>query len=752
MPSSRPASTSVRLSTESLNFIIWPETGRYALTDLRTGVTWDGARSGGFGRVVHGRGRQDVLGRCIARPRGRQLVLLFHPVRSDRSRWLRVTVTPCCGGEAVELEWEAAPGWSVREVHLLDEALSTTDRDGGAVLIPCRLGILVPADSGKAFKERFDSYDYQGCHMLMWGVVKQGAAALISWDSPYVEARISSTLSRPGREGGIRQTLSTSMVLSQRARRLRIHLLGKGDGHTVAKAYRGEARRRGLLPLGEGAASSGSANREKLLGAANVKLWSCLTRRMNEASRRQESVKVNWTFDQAAEIVRHLDEDLQLDRVLFTVGGWIRRGYDNQHPDLLPAAAELGGNEGLARLAGSVKSRGYLFCLHDNYQDIYRDAPSWDEDVIVKTPAGKLTTGGRWAGGRAYLVCSAEGLRLASRPANLPAVREIAGADAYFIDTTTAAPLIECADPNHPTSRGDDLAWKRALCEYGRATFGVFGSECGREWAVGACDFFEGLTGVSGSFYHTWKGHPERHVAVGGVPWPLWELVYRRQVALYGKYGYDLHKAARYVLWHACIGRTLNHHSIPPGLYWKSKDATRFAEEPAPRGGRPDEALYTRAAGGWAEGMHIVDRFLKNTQEILGPLNELTAQRELAEHVFLSADRMVRRSVFGSEGDPVTVIVNMGDEPAEVTVGRGRKVTLGPRGLVVQSSTFAAFVATRWGGLTYDGPAMFTVRSQDGRPISSSHRLRVFHGCGDNRIRLGGRVHRVDREAIVGPN
>ena len=32
------------------------------------------------------------------------------------------------------------------------------------------------------------------------------------------------------------------------------------------------------------------------------------------------------------------------------MGGWTHRGYDNQHPDILPANPECGGNEGLGRL------------------------------------------------------------------------------------------------------------------------------------------------------------------------------------------------------------------------------------------------------------------------------------------------------------------------------------------------------------------------------------------------------------------
>src|SRR4029077_18710515 len=194
-----------------------------------------------------------------------------------------------------------------------------------------------------------------------------------------------------------------------------------------------------------------------------------------------------------------------LGRVLFTIGGWIRRGYDNQHPDILPAAPECGGDQAFADCARRVMNQGYLFCLHDNYQDIYRDSPSWNERFIMKTRDGKLARGGHWAGGMAFLTCSKMALELAERPQNLPAVKKLSNANAYFIDTTYAAGLQECFDPAHPLTRRDDLKWKQALSDYSRDVFGVFGSECGREWAIPHSDFFEGLTGVSGHDYHDAK-------------------------------------------------------------------------------------------------------------------------------------------------------------------------------------------------------------------------------------------------------
>jgi hypothetical protein len=198
---------------------------------------------------------------------------------------------------------------------------------------------------------------------------------------------------------------------------------------------------------------------------------------------------------------------------------------------------------------------------------MYRDSPSWDESYLQKNPGGQPALGGRWAGGRAYITCSRRAVDLAKRPQNLAAVKKLTSADSYFIDTTYAAGLQECYDPRHPLTRADDLKWKQAISDYAREVFGSFGSECGREWAIPHADFFEGLTGVSGTYYHD-KNLLAR---LGAVPVPLFEMVYRDCIAMYGKYGYDIHRSAEYVLHHVHIGRPLNYHSVPSHLYWKEK-------------------------------------------------------------------------------------------------------------------------------------------------------------------------------------
>lgn len=400
------------------------------------------------------------------------------------------------------------------------------------------------------------------------------------------------------------------------------------------------------------------------------------------------------------------------------------------------------------------------------------------------------------------------------------------------------------------------MKWKEALADYARSIFGVFGSEDGREWAIPHSDFFEGMTGVSGHPFHNRKLLPE----VGGAEIPLFELVYRNCIAMYGKYGYDPAKAAPYVLEHIVLGRTLNYHSIPPHLYWKRSGSQRtvkvrplppslqmigprhavlrirwlvdktpvrnwrvfvhftdaqgkilFQADHDPRtptsqwkpgamesgladlrlppgrdgtfdirvglwnpatGARanllgagdgerrylvgelhvhgqqvtlaparlltpvtPDLALFTRGDHGWTEGLIPLDRFIKNTYEILSPLNELTAQMPMTDHSFLTKNRQVQRSVFGSGKDAVRVVVNGGTSPFTERSRFGGLLVLPPEGFLIEAPTFVAFYADNWNGIRFPAAACFTLRSLDGKPLDRSRAIRVFHAFGEGILR-----------------
>ena len=860
----------VVLETPAIRFQVHPDTGRYDILDKRIGVTWtSNPYQARFGELTLNQGGKQIrlpLSKCDAKTVGDAMELVFHPVADHPEAAIRVRAQAVSGGQALEFQYAADPVLTVESVRLLDDALSTTDAAQGYAVVPVREGLLVPADSGLSFTHRFGTYEYEGCHMAMAGVVKSGAAVLLSWQDPYVAFELKSTLTNlPPAEG--RQRLSLSLSLRKSAQSFRLQFLGRGDYVSIAQAYRPLAQERGWRVTWD-EKLKGHPERARLFGAINFKIWSALTRRMNAESTQELSVTLHDTFDEVAQVAEHLKNDLKLDKVFFLMGGWVHRGYDCQHPDILPTAPECGGDAAFAAASRRIMKLGYIYGLHDNYQDIYRDSPSWDEHLIMKTADGKLSKGGTWNGGLAYLTCSKMAVELAKRPQNLPAVQKLSGADAYFIDTTYAAGLCECFDQDHPLTKWDDLKWKQELSSYARSLFSIYGSECGREWAIPCADYFEGLTGVSGGYYH----NKDLVKSLGASVVPLFEIVYRDCIAMYGKYGYDVNQAAEYVLHHLAIGRPLNYHSVPSHLYWKQDpgeqvlrlrpsvaqfkpaEARRFGityrwnvEQPVSKdwrvfvhftdasgnikfqndhvpqvamsawtkgmiedgpftvtvpeglqgsfkvqiglfdtalsqraplvgtgrdrsvvlgkltvagdrlefepnrlsaaGPTEDAAVFVRGDNGWAGGLHPLDRFVKNTYEILSPLNELTARLPMTRHQFLTPDRKVQRSVFGEGETAVEVVVNMGSQEFRHETKTGGAVVLPPFGFVVDSATFVAFHASRWGGLTYADAPLFVIRSLDNQPLPRSSHLRIFHGFGDAHLALGGKTRTVVKEA-----
>ena len=108
------------------------------------------------------------------------------------------------------------------------------------------------------------------------------------------------------------------------------------------------------------------------------------------------------------------------DNLFVIYAGWMMRGYDFLHPDVvsydvtledgmwrdafghpineeavtvnddgitgrvvLPAQPHAGGDQGLQEAANAIRELGFLFGLHDNYQDIYGDAPSFHPERYI---------------------------------------------------------------------------------------------------------------------------------------------------------------------------------------------------------------------------------------------------------------------------------------------------------------------------------------------------------------------------------
>jgi len=618
---------------------------------------------------------------------------------------------------AAGLDYELAAEPGEREVRLLDRSLEIGPGEDNYYAVPRRLGMLLRAEGDRPFTRRLRAYETgNGYSMAMLGAVQQGAALLVSWEDPYTEILLEYTKDPP--------RLRAGLALRRTARRVRLRPLGRGGYVEIAKAYRETARQRGFLKtLAEKMRENPAV--ERFFGAADFKPFAYMRRvantRWNKSDR--DVYDLNFTFEECAALAEHWRRELGLERGLLVLNGWIRGGYDNLHPDILPAAAAIGGDAGLAECARRVKALGgWLFGLHDNYQDMYRDAPSWDPAFLMKNADGSPRAGGVWAGGQAWLICSRKALELAARPQNVPGVVKQFAPDVYFSDTLFAAPLYECHDPAHPLSKNDDLHYKQELCRYLRRTAGLFGSEEGREWGVPVADYFEGLMS-----HRTRFQNPDQT----DIVIPLFHLVFADSIPIYA------HQSDRprpdnptYILDHILYAE-MPVYFFGRHRYWLDPEAHYT----------PPEGAASRLVFARGGRFNLIDQFIKNTYEVLSPLNRETALLAMTDHRFLTPDRRAERTRFGTD---VEITVNYG--PADY---QGERALLPAYGFLVESPRLIAFHARRYGGLSYQDPPLFVLRSLDEKPLAVSRRVRIYRGFGDRRVAFRGRLWEVEAERLL---
>lgn len=729
----------LKLQSDDLKVEVDPSTGDWSLVDTRSGVRWPSEGNASVGD------RPQFKDGFIKAQKDRQTLRLMS------STGAAVIFELVDSGMSLQLTHDSVADGTTR---LLDDLLKITDDQQGYVIAPCREGLLIPVGAEQPFKRMFGTSDYEGAHMNMFGFLKAGSGLIVTWDNAYVFPEVERKVSGNARE------LITTFELRRNARSLRITPIGKGDWNTIASEYRKIGEKKGYaVTLKKKIARNPEL--EKLIGAPNLKLWHCFIQRMNEESTEMKYRRIRWTFAETARIAEHMHKDLQIDRCLYVIGGWINGGYDNGHPDILPANEPCGGNAGLIDAMERIEKLGYVSCLHDNYQDMYRNATSYDTKYTVRREDGSFARGGYWFGGIPDIVCSPMQLELAQRQQNLPEVQRLFSPQCYFIDTVFAVGPKECYAPAHPIDRNGDIVWKQRLSDYTREKFGLFGSEGGREWAIPHSDVFEGITSVFGRSFHDLK--PEQ---IGATVIPFWEMVYHDCTICYGKYSCKPETADKSVAQHVLYARPFFHHfneTYPDHLYWQTECGTSSDEDAAadavkaawgdekqePWCFSPDVSVFSRSDNGWADGFDPLDAFVKNTHEILSPLHRVTAHDRLTHLEYLTSDRTVQKAVYGSGDSASTVIVNLGPDDASVSSKYGGHVILPQWGFVVDSPQFAAFYAKRYNGTDYGTGAVFTMSPQEGNSLRQSKQIKVFHAFGPDTISWNQRHYKIKTEQIV---
>lgn len=71
-------------------------------------------------------------------------------------------------------------------------------------------------------------------------------------------------------------------------------------------------------------------------------------------------------------------KDHGIDHMVIIQHDWQRYGYDVKLPDHLPANPNYGGDAGMIEFGRAANECGYRWSLHENYIDLYPDAPSYN--------------------------------------------------------------------------------------------------------------------------------------------------------------------------------------------------------------------------------------------------------------------------------------------------------------------------------------------------------------------------------------
>ena len=676
------------------------------LTDTKTGKLWDLGRPVALTKS----GQQFPLQADSIKTSG-DTALTFHSNAAGIDILIRLLTAPIPGVVYSISGWAA--GSQLSEIRLLQNALTLTAQPNSYYAVPKSLGILVTPAGANPAQTVYDAYHVgNGYSMAMFGAVKDGSALLIDWNTPDVNF---ATEYAPQPQ----PTLHATFALQPGATELRIRPLGAGGYVEIAKAYRRVAEQEGLLKT-TAQKEHDNPKLAKLIGAAEFKQQDFVNRKARNGVAAASILQSS--FEENALLATHLKSNVGIDRAMLVISGWNRAGYDNQLPDILPANAQAGGNAGLSACSRQVKSQGWLFGLHDNYQDMYEDSPSFDPKYLVKRADGSPMKGGFWAGGQAYFICSKESIKLISRPQNLPEVKRLFAPDVYFLDTVFASPGRICYDPAHPTTKAEDFAARQALCDYVRQQPMIMGTEEGNELGIAHTDYFEGMLSQK----------TRSHAAHSETVIPLFPLVYGDSILLYTHQSDKLapENAPQFldhILYAAMPIYYVGDHS-----YWTTGQ---------PYTGRPGthsaELVFTQGEAASSR----IDNFILNTYSVLSPLQQLTALTPMTGHRFLTADNSVEQSQFGQD---IVITVNYGPKPYQTTA-----FTLPPYGFFVQAPSFEAFYAVKALGNTFSQPTYLTLRSIDGRPLNKAQKVTIHRCFGDTALVWQGKRLSINRDLVV---
>lgn len=492
-------------------------------------------------------------------------------------------------------------------------------KDSWYTLLNWQQGLLVPNTWKTAVdKVVFDGFmGTAGAYMPWFGQVKDRAGYIAICEQPWNAAYYTEHPAEgPYTHVGIRWEPSLGKMDYRRV--MKYSFVKDCDYNDLCKIYRNYVIEKGRFKsLAEKAVKTPSI--DQLIGSAflhkGIKTQVMTNSDFYDAENPDKNNHLT-PFSVRTEEIKKFHE-LGVEKLYLHLDGWAEPGYDNQHPDYLPACEKAGGWKAMKELSDTMHECGYLFGIHDQYRDYYYAAKTFDENFATRLADGTIPSHARWAGGPQTYLCATQAPFYVKR--NFTEIMDNGiKLDCAYLDVFTCNEGDECSHPWHKMTRRECYEYRNACFEYLLSKGILPSSEEVNDWAIPSLVFCHY---APCDFMLDRPGSPKK-----GIPVPLFNLVY-----------------------HDCL--------IEPWMMDKVSEEEDYMLYAVLNGGAPylvRDGAYQNTDGSFAGGVEITIEDQIKRCKVVSDLHEKVAKCEMVRHEMVDGNPEVQRTTF-ADGTVVTV-------------------------------------------------------------------------------------------------
>ena len=492
-------------------------------------------------------------------------------------------------------------------------------KDSWYTLLNWQQGLLVPNTWKTAVdKVVFDGFmGTAGAYMPWFGQVKDRAGYIAICEQPWNAAYYTEHPAEgPYTHVGIRWEPSLGKMDYRRV--MKYSFVKDCDYNDLCKIYRNYVIEKGRFKsLAEKAVKTPSI--DQLIGSAflhkGIKTQVMTNSDFYDAENPDKNNHLT-PFSVRTEEIKKFHE-LGVEKLYLHLDGWAEPGYDNQHPDYLPACEKAGGWKAMKELSDTMHECGYLFGIHDQYRDYYYAAKTFDENFATRLADGTIPSHARWAGGPQTYLCATQAPFYVKR--NFTEIMDNGiKLDCAYLDVFTCNEGDECSHPWHKMTRRECYEYRNTCFEYLLSKGILPSSEEVNDWAIPSLVFCHY---APYDFMLDRPGSPKK-----GIPVPLFNLVY-----------------------HDCL--------IEPWMMDKVSEEEDYMLYAVLIGGAPylvRDCAYQNTDGSFAGGVEISIEDQIKRCKVVSDLHEKVAKCEMVRHEMVDGNPEVQRTTF-ADGTVVTV-------------------------------------------------------------------------------------------------